>query len=262
MIYGRSFTNWWQATNTFGPHHRFMRNIFRQKLALVKRARRRWGYFVTYEEDIQLRKDKWNIKYRERDGSKTRVIMWDMTGIEGYHFSAAELQRNTYSKYYGGNYFKGGIGMQLCSWGLTWPLWGGHESDSGYHESAGYLEAQEQFQKKDLVQHSATERVLEVVPFTNVLDKGYRARAQNWRCGEQLTAQPIFGKSDQQFKGSETKYSASLASDRGANERGVNVSKRSGIIKRGFKPGMDPELFDDVWLCWGFMANFMYKQTL
>ena len=102
----------------------------------------------------------------------------------------------------------------------------------------------------------------EVVPFTNVLDKGYRARAQNWRRGEQLTAQPIFGKSDQQFKGAETKYSASLASDRGANERGVNVSKRSGIVKRGFKPGMDPEMFDDVWLCWGFMANFMYKQTL
>ena len=72
----------------------------------------------------------------------------------------------------------------------------------------------------------------------------------------------IFGKSDQQFKGSETKYSASLASDRGANEHGVNVSKRSGMIKRGFKPGMDPAMFDDVWLCWGFMANFMHRQVL
>ena len=262
MIYGRSFVKWWQTTDKYGPHASYMRRIFRQKLALVKRARRRWGYFVTYDEDVQLRKDKWNIKYRERDGRKTRVIMWDMTGIEAYRFGAAELQRNTYSKYYGGNYFKGGIGIQLCSWGLTWPLWGGHESDTGYHESSGYLESQEEFQKKDRVRGSQSDNTLEVVPFTIVLDKGYRARATNWRHGEQLTAQPIFGKSDKQFKGSETKYSASLASDRGANERGVNVSKRSDIIKRGFKPGMDPAMFDDVWLCWGFMANFMYKQVL
>ena len=28
----------------------------------------------------------WNIKYRERDGVKTRVVMWDMTGIEAYRF--------------------------------------------------------------------------------------------------------------------------------------------------------------------------------
>ena len=112
----------------------------------------------------------WNIKYRERDGVKTRVVMWDMTGIEAYRFGAAKLQRNTYSKYYGGNYFKGGIAIQLCSWGLTWPLWAGHESDSGYHESADYLEAQEEFQQRDLVRSSTSENTLEVVPFTNVLD--------------------------------------------------------------------------------------------
>ena len=184
-----------------------MRAIFCQKLALVKRARRRWGYFVTYDEDVRLRKDKWNIKYRERDGVKTRVIMWDMTGVDAYRFGASELQRNhTYSKYYAGNCFKGGIGIQLCSWGLTWSLWGGHESDSAYHESAGCLKAQQ----KDLI-HS--QNSLEAVSFTNVLDKGYCSRAANWRHGEQLTAQPIFGKSDQHFKGAETKYSAPLASD-------------------------------------------------
>lgn len=255
MIYGRSITSWWNAKDKYGPDQRYMRCVFRQKLALVKRARQRWGYFVSYEEDVKLRKEKWNIKYREREGVKTRVIMWDMTGIEAYRFGAAELQRNTFSKYYAGNCFKGGIGIQLCSWGVTWTLWGGHESDSGYHASAGYLQAQAGFQKKDLIDDK-------IVPFTNVLDKGYRARAVNYNHGEQLTAQPVFGKSDQHFKGSETKYSASLASDRGANERGVNVSKRSGLIKRGFKPGMDAAMFDDVWLSWGFMANFMYKQLL
>lgn len=210
-IYGRSFTTLWNAKQTYGPEEKYLRSVFRQKLALVKRARRQWGYFVTHDEDIRLRKEKWNIKYRERDGVKTRVIMWDMTGIKSYRFGAAELQRDTYSKYYAGNCFKGGIGLQLCSWGLTWPLWGGHESDSRYHETAGYLEAQQEFQKKDMLQ---SQNGLEVVPFTNVLDKGYRSRAVNWRHGEQLTAQPIFGKSDQHFTGAETKYSASLASDR------------------------------------------------
>lgn len=237
--------------------------IYRQKLALVKRARSRWGYFVSYDEDVQLRKEKWNIKYRERNGEKTRIIMWDMTGIPAFKFGAAELQRNTFSKYYAGNCFKGGIGIQLCSWGLTWTLWGGHVSDSEYNEKAGYLEAQEEFQKKDLVQQGTDPTSApKVLPFTNVLDKGYRARATNYSHGEQLTAQPVFGRSDQQFKGSETKFSAAVASDRGGNERGVNVSKRSGIIKRGFQANMDASTFDDAWLCWGFMANFMYRPIL
>lgn len=96
-IYGRSMMKWWQATKLYGPDDESMRAVFRQKLALVKRARRRWGYFVSYDEDIKLRKEKWNIKYRERDGEKTRVVMWDMTGIETYRFGAADLQRNTAS---------------------------------------------------------------------------------------------------------------------------------------------------------------------
>ena len=42
----------------------------------------------------------------------------------------------------------------------------------------------------------------------------------------------------QQFKGLETLPNASVAADRHGNERGVNVSKRCGYIKRGFLPEM------------------------
>ena len=167
--------------------------------------------FVSYEEDKALRKPKWNLKYR-KDGpaGKVRLIMWIMTGIDAYRFGSADLQRVTYSKYYAGNKMKGSISAQLCGYGVTWELWTGHVSDSSYHEEAGYLEEQQKFQNMD--------RVLgELVKFMNMLDKGYRARAAN-EAHDQLTAQPVFAKSDERFKGRDTLYSASVASDRGGNE--------------------------------------------
>ena len=77
-----------------------------------------------------------------------------------------------------------------------------------------------------------------------------------------MVAQPIYAKSDQRFKGSDTLISASIAADRGGNERGVNISKRSGVIKRGFKTNMDPQMFQDIWITWAFQANFMYDPVL
>jgi hypothetical protein len=180
--------------------------------------------------------------------------MWDMTGIDAYRFGRADLQRVTYSKYYAGNKMKGGIGTQLSGYGVTWDLWTGHVTDSNYHNSSGYLQEQQEFQNKDLV-------LGELVKFMNMLDKGYRARAAN-EAHNQLTAQPVFAKSDQRFRGRDTLYSASVASDRGGNERTVNVSKRCGIIARGFQPRTDPVMFNDVWLCWMFQANFMYNPIL
>jgi hypothetical protein len=42
----------------------------------------------------------------------------------------------------------------------------------------------------------------------------------------------------------------------------VNVCKRSGVIQRGFKPGMDAQMFQDVWITWGFQANFMFDSIV
>ena len=99
---------------------------------------------------------------------------------------------------------------------------------------------------------------MEIVPFTQVLDKGYRFSEKNKKCGGQVTVQPIFAKSDHKFGGRDTIYSGSVASLRSGNERFVNVSKRALFIKRGFDVRSDPKVFDDVWLCWSFQANFMY----
>ena len=49
---------------------------------------------------------------------------------------------------------------------------------------------------------------------------------------------------------------------RSGNERGVNVSKRSGYTEEGFKLNKDQNTFNDVWLCWAFQANFMYDPVL
>ena len=48
----------------------------------------------------------------------------------------------------------------------------------------------------------------------NMLYKGYQARDAK-KSDNQLTAQPEFVKSDQRFRGRDTLYSASVASDRG-----------------------------------------------
>jgi len=249
--WGRIFGRWKDAHKYYDIIEKYLRKIHQHKLSLEKRCRRIWPTFLTYDEDVRLRKPKWNLKYRERNGKKIRPIMWDMTGIKAYAFGAADTQRNTWSKYYAGNCFKGAIGVQLSGYIVTYDLWGGNVSDTNYNKDAGYLEEQSAFQNDDKVDGK-------VLPFTNIYDKGYRARAACWRHDKQLIAQPVFGKSDQRFKGSDTLYSASLASDRGANERGVNVSKRCGVIKRGFKVGMDTQIFQDTWITWGHQCNFMF----
>lgn len=253
---GKSLTRWEDAENQYGVDDFHLRKVLRQKVGMGRRARDRWPMFASYEEDHSLWKPKYEEKYGETNGGiKRRPIFWDMTGIRAYQFGAAELQRDTYSKYYAGNCFKGGIFIQLCGWMGNYDLWGGNVSDTKYNNDAGYLQDQAVFQRHDLVDGA-------VVPWTNVFDKGYRARAACLRAEGQLTSQPEYAKSDQRFKGSETMYSASIASDRGSNERGVNVSKRSGMIKRGFQANMDAKLFQDVWIAWGFQVNFMYNPVV
>ena len=149
---------------------------------------------------------------------------------------------------------KGGVFTQCGGWLGTHELWGGNVSDSDYNRNAGYLEEQAAFQQNDLCDG-------ELLRFTNVYDKGYPARKICWEHG-QFTAQPIFGRSDERFTGRDTIYSASIASDRAGNERAVNVCKRSGVIQRGFKPGMDAQMFQDVWITWGFQANFMFDSIV
>ena len=90
----------------------------------------------------------------------------------------------------------------------------------------------------------------------------YRTTYEAWKQGKQTVLQPKFAKSDERFTGHETIYSGLIARDRSGNERGVNVSKRSALFKRGFQEGMSAKRFNDAWLTWSFQANFMYKRVV
>ena len=82
-----------------------------------------------------------------------------------------------------------------------------------------------------------------VVPWTNVYDKGYRAKMVAHRMGKQLVLQPVWAESDRRFGRDETLLTAAVAHDRGANERAVNVCKRSWFVSRGFRPNSSAKQF-------------------
>ncbi|KAL7425767.1 hypothetical protein ACHAXH_000124 [Discostella pseudostelligera] len=151
--WGRTLTRWVDATATIGLHRRYLLKITEDKVKLEWRACRSWPMFALYKEDHCLRKEKWNTKYGETNhgGVKRRPIFWDMTGIRAYEFGAADTNVHTYSKYYSGNVFKGGIFTQCCGWAGTYNLWGGNVSDTEYNKSTGYLKEQELYQQNDLV---------------------------------------------------------------------------------------------------------------
>ena len=101
-----------------------------------------------------------------------------------------------------------------------------------------------------------------IIPFLNIYDKGYRAKMAAWQNGKHLVLQPDFKESDKRFNRNQTISSASIASDRGGNERVVNISKRAGLISRGFYPNADPIRFNKVWRTWSFQTNFMFDPVL
>lgn len=224
------------------------RTIIRQKRKVVLHARLCWPFFATYEEDVTLRAEKWKNRYPGK-----RIVFWDDTNINIPAPRDASLNRRTYSSYYNGNVGKGGVSIQLCGWISTWNLWTGAVSDSYYLSNSGILEMQEEFAAND---ESSNE------PFTNVTDKGYRCNVAAWQKGKQSILQPTFAKSDQQFTTNQLLSSAAIATDRGGNERAVNVCKQSGLLKRGLQQNGTMEDLDDAWLAWSFQANFMYNSVL
>ena len=93
-------------------------------------------------------------------------------------------------------------------------------------EQTTIFERQEAFASVDLVDGK-------VIPFTNILDKGYRVNLPAWRAGKQLVIQPTFKRSDKKFSGRQTVHTADIATTRSGNERAVNRCKQAGFIKRG-----------------------------
>ena len=227
-------------------------SIIECKLDLVVKCRKSWPSYATLEEDKLLRKEKWDEKYGD-----IRVVMWDDTNIP-FTFKplSANLQKITYSSYYAMNCGKGGVFLQLCGWMGVEELWVGATSDSFYMENTDILKRQKEFAEND------TKDGEKHIPFTIILDKGYRIIRIAWREGKQTFLQPKFAKSDLQFTSDELHFSGSVAADRSGNERAVRRSKLSSTLKRGLKPNGCPVRLNKIWEAWSFQTNFMYGSVL
>jgi hypothetical protein len=99
------------------------------------------------------------------------------------------------------------------------------------------------------------------LPFTNILDRGYRSTRVAWRQG-QFVAQPTFAKSDNKFSTRDVlRAASSVAADRSGNERAVRVSKMFAYVKRGTAQHKNMVRLCDA-LAWSFQANFMFEPIL
>ena len=150
---------------------------------------------------------------------------------------------------------KGGVAIQACGWILVFVLFTGGTSDTLYFEKCKALKKQHTFASQDLV-------LGKVLPFLNILDKGYRCTVEAFRNGEQEVLQPTFAKKGHTFTAKDTLTTASIATDRAGNERAVNRLKSSGYIKGGVESSQSYKTVNDACLCYGFQVNFMYKSVM
>jgi hypothetical protein len=82
------------------------------------------------------------------------------------------------------------------------------------------------------------------------------------KVGKHMVVQPAFSKADRRFTAHESIRTAAVAKDRSGNERAVRVMKYSDYITNGLHQGGRADRMCDVWLAWGFQANFMYRPVL
>ena len=109
---------------------------------------------------------------------------------------------------------------------------------------------------KDMVR---TENGQTHIPFTNILDKGFRCTELAYQKGQQEILQPAFMSCDRRFSDSETLLSATVASVRSGNERAVRLMKQSNYICRGLQPNSKPSRLAEIWAGWAFVVNFLYQ---
>jgi hypothetical protein len=250
-VYGHSLIRLCDYVKSYESSDNAVRRVFRAKLEMVIEARKRWPMYASYTEDAKYRRGEWNTHFDPQSGA--RVVMHDNTNINFPSPSDADFQRAMFSDYYGGCVAKGGVALQLCGWIRTIELCTGAIGDSDYIEAVNILKEQKIF--ADLDPSS-------ILAFLNVFDKGYRcvleAKAEGQQC-----LQPVFARSDEQFRAGETLYSGCVAVVRSGNERAVKRCKLSWFLKRGTRDqGWDHSVVADVWLAWGFQVNFMYDKFL
>jgi hypothetical protein len=228
---------------------RHLRQLFGDKVRKINEIRKTVGPYVTYLEDKTMRQQKWETEY-----SNNRLIMWDNTYVLlCFKPADAEAHRNTYSAYYGGNVGKGAVFIQPCGWMGTHELWMGAVSDTEYMLQSKVFDQQEIFikQRDPLYSH---------ILWLNMLDRGYRNLGDYaWNKGGQMIVQPNFARSDGRFTSYDTLQSASVAAICAGNELAVKNIKASKYISTGLQSNESCKRVCEVWLCWGFQINYMYK---
>jgi hypothetical protein len=228
-VWCKHSTRWVDLEICYKISSHTLRKIFVNKLTIHIKCLASWPRFVTYDEDLFFRKTKWDIHY-----SGKRIVMWDNTNVPlTFKPLTADAQRNTYSMYYAGNVAIDGVFIQPCGWMGTHDLWVGAVTDSDYMERSGVLDDHTQYVKEYDTRYSH-------LPFTIILDKGYRINTVAWKNGGQLILQPNFAKKYRRFSARETIRSAAIASDRAANERAVPLSKLAGFIRQGLRQNECP----------------------
>jgi hypothetical protein len=247
IIYGRQNHRWIDVALKYKTVDPIIRKIFVSKLEIHKRISKSWPPFATFDEDKALRKEKWNQIYDNK-----RVIFWDTTNVPlTYKPSAADAQRNTYNVYYAGNVAKGGVSVQLCGWIATSELFVGAINDTDYILKSGILTTQETYIEKYDPDRPTT--------WTIICDRGFLIALSAFKAGRQIVIQPTFSIKHTKFTDYETIRTAAVAKDRSGNERGVRVMKLSDFISQGMLPNENTHKLSDVWRCWGFQSNFMYR---
>jgi len=159
MVYGHGMVRWCDYAEKYKISQYILRRIFQKKLAIVVESRQQWPLFVTYQEDIKLRKDSWNAIFLPQKA--LHIIEHDTTDAPMPKPSDPALQWALYNDYYCGCV---GIGVQLCGWTVTFKLCTGAISDTSYVKAVNILEMQDTFAKNDPTSQNA---------FLNVFDKGY-----------------------------------------------------------------------------------------
>ena len=82
----------YNKTNT-----QILRRVFDSKTQIALTCCLSWPVYALYQEDKDLRKEKWNAKYETK-----RIVQWDDTNVMfNYKPKKADNQRLTYSSYYG-----------------------------------------------------------------------------------------------------------------------------------------------------------------
>jgi hypothetical protein len=249
IIYGKQSHRWIDIGNKYKVSDSLARKIFDSKLRLHKQTMKSWPLFVNFDEDKALRKDTWNEKFENK-----RLIFWDTTNVPlAFKPTSADIQRNTYSVYYSGNVAKGRIFIKPCGWIGTSELFVRAISDTDYFQKAKILETQQSY----LTTHDNNN-----ISWTIVCDQGFLITLAAFRCGGQIVIQPTFSRGySERFTDIETLFTGGVARDRSGNERAVRNMKLSGYITDCLLPNESVDRMADVWLCWGFQTNFLYRPT-